>query len=143
MYFLSPFSSSVSIIWASPGEPRVKRRENLRLAAREQAGAMDAGKQGDFAVDLADIGGAAAVGAAAFRQNHVAELLLDDLVSDLFQVGDVVRVVALERLDDAVDEQGQTRLRGWPCPDRRAPCADRRRISRGRPEESRRCTRAP
>ena len=89
-----------------------ERRQHLGLAAREQAGAVDAREQADFAVNLPDVGRAAPVGPLAFGQDQVAELLLDGLVGGFLDVGDVVRVLVLQLVDDVVDQQGQAGLAG-------------------------------
>ena len=68
-----------------------QRGQHLGLAACEQAGAVNAGQQADFAVDLADVGRAAPVRPLAFGQNQVAKLLFDDFIGGFFEVGDVVR----------------------------------------------------
>ena len=73
---------------------RCQRAEahNLRLAAGEQASAVSAGKEADFAADRTDFVDTAAVRTDLVDGDHVADDFLDHLLRDFSDIIGVVRI---------------------------------------------------
>ena len=89
------------------GGKRVERAdgEHLRLAAGEEARAVDAGQHADLGVEGADLVLGAAVNAVAFEQPCLDDLLLElvgDLVEELIHVGILLEVLLVPVLDHLV-----------------------------------------
>ena len=77
MYFFSVFGLIVSIRWTSEEEPERGDREDLGLAAGEQAGAVGPRQDADVHRDLAQLGQAATVQPDALVEGQLAGDLLD------------------------------------------------------------------
>ena len=89
------------------GGKRVKRTngEHLRLAAGEQARAVDAGQDADFGSERTDLVLLAAVDAVAFEQPRLDDLLLEligDLVEELIHIGILLEELLVPVLDHLV-----------------------------------------
>ncbi len=66
--------------------------QNLRLATGEESRTVDTWEESHFTADVSDVTCSTTIWTAAFGQDKVTKLFLDNLVSTFFEVCNVVRV---------------------------------------------------
>src|ERR1017187_4394065 len=87
--------------------------QGLRFAALENGGAMGAGQDADFAVQLTKVAGAAAIGALVVIDDGIADGVVLNLVERLLEFeGSNLRELLLESLDQLVFEHVLGRVTG-------------------------------